>query len=105
MSGHLEVRIKTEEEEMTKIGTYKPDGATLAQFTEIEQEHLDWLSARICKNCKWWDSMSIDPLDEGVCFPCINQSILRCMGALNCGGIFVRFSPPEDFGCNQWESK
>lgn len=80
---------------MTKIkvtkGVYKPDGVTLAQFEEFEQEHLDWLSTRTCKNCKFAGTDI-----TGSTVVCINEKVATCNS---------KFYPLQEFGCNQWKSK
>lgn len=77
-----------------KKGKFKPNGIMLAQLKEFEKEHLDWLSERICKNCKWRGCDA-----TGSTIVCKNIKVKR-----SCSGI-GSFYPAQDFGCNQWEKK
>jgi len=71
---------------------FKPSGAMIARFKEFEQEHLDWLAERICKNCKWWDSTTY----QGGWGKCNYKRILFYVNG-------KEFISESMFGCNQWE--
>jgi len=83
-------------------GTYKPDGVTLAQMEEFEQEHLNWLSDRICKNCQWWAQQSEYSNTE---WDCWNDTVGEFVWLSAEGDARGGFKPNENFGCNQWEKK
>ena len=56
---------------------------------------------KTCKNCKWWSSFPNNITQ------CENKKVLEYTVIVNpiFGTDSMSFEPPNDFGCNQWETK
>lgn len=59
------------------------------------------LKEQICKNCKWWDVVRINEMDDSEnYYPCDNYIISTYMPFM--GHVFM---PQGSFSCSQWEKK